>query len=88
MMEEVKLRPRKLMPRTNRMRHFAGLSKGLTFKRGGPHTAHSTKFTYPCRRHRRHRFKPRAGKMPWRRKRQCTPELLPGESHGQRSLVA
>ena len=26
-------------------------------------------------------------KIPWRRKRQCTPGLLSGKSHGQRSLV-
>ena len=26
-------------------------------------------------------------KIPWRRKRQPTPVLLPGESHGQRSLA-
>ena len=26
-------------------------------------------------------------KIPWRRKWQCTPVLLPGKSHGQRSLV-
>ena len=28
------------------------------------------------------------GKMPWRRKWQPTPASLPGESHGQRRLVA
>ena len=28
-----------------------------------------------------------AGKIPWRRKWQPTPVFLPGESHGQRSLV-
>ena len=27
------------------------------------------------------------GKTPWRRKKQPTPVFLPGESHGQRSLV-
>ena len=27
------------------------------------------------------------GKIPWRRKQQPTPVVLPGESHGQRSLV-
>ena len=26
-------------------------------------------------------------KIPWRRERQATPAFLPGESHGQRSLV-
>ena len=36
---------------------------------------------------RRHRFDPWVGKIPWRRKWQPTPVFLPGESHGQRSLV-
>ena len=37
-------------------------------------------------RHKRHRFDPRAGKIPWRRKWQSAPVFLPGKSHGQRSL--
>ena len=32
-------------------------------------------------------FNPWVGKIPWRKKRQPTPVFLPGESHGQRSLV-
>ena len=40
-----------------------------------------------CRRHRRHGFDPWFRKIPWRRKWQPTPVFLPGESHGQRSLV-
>ena len=36
---------------------------------------------------RRPRFDPWVRKIPWRRKRQPTPVFLPGESHGQRSLV-
>ena len=40
-----------------------------------------------CRRHKRHKFNPWVGKIPWRRERQPTPVFLPGESHGQRSLV-
>ena len=35
----------------------------------------------------RPRFDPWVGKIPWRRKWQSTPGLLPGKSHGQRSLV-
>ena len=35
----------------------------------------------------RHEFGPWVQKAPWRRKRQPSPVLLPGESHGQRSLV-
>ena len=30
---------------------------------------------------------PGSGRLPWRRKGQPTPVLLPGESHGRRSLV-
>ena len=32
-------------------------------------------------------FDPWVGKIPWSGKRQPTPVFLPGESHGQRSLV-
>ena len=41
-----------------------------------------------CRRHKRYRFHPWVGKIPWRRAWQPTPVFLPGESHGQRSLEA
>ena len=44
-------------------------------------------FACRCRRHKRCRFNPWVGKIPWRRKWQPTPVFLPGESHGQRSLV-
>ena len=37
-----------------------------------------------CRKGKGHRFDPWVGKIPWR---QPTPVFLPGESHGQRSLV-
>ena len=40
-----------------------------------------------CRRQKRHGFDPWVGKVPWRRAWQPTPVCLPGESHGQRSLV-
>ena len=36
---------------------------------------------------KRRGFDPWVGKIPWRRARQSTPVVLPGESHGQRSLV-
>ena len=35
----------------------------------------------------RHRFHPRVGKIPWRSAWQPTLVFLPGEAHGQRSLV-
>ena len=40
-----------------------------------------------CLRCGRPGFYPWVGKIPWRRKWQSTPVLLPGKSHGQRSLV-
>ena len=40
-----------------------------------------------CRRHKRCVFYPWVGKIPWRKAWQPTPVFLPGESHGQRSLV-
>ena len=40
-----------------------------------------------CRRLKRHGFHTWVGKIPWRRAWQPTPVFLPGESHGQRSLV-
>ena len=42
---------------------------------------------YQCRRPKSHRFDPWMGKIPWRRAWQPPPVFLPGESHGQRSLV-
>ena len=44
-------------------------------------------FTCQCRRCKSHRFYAWVWKIPWRRKWQPTPIFLPGESHGQRSLV-
>ena len=44
--------------------------------------------TCQCRRHKRLRFDPWVGKIPWRRKWQPTPIFLPGESQGRlRSLA-
>ena len=40
-----------------------------------------------CRRCKRHRFHPWAGNVSQRREWQNTPVFLPGEFHGQRSLV-
>ena len=38
-----------------------------------------------CRRHER--FDPSVRKIPWKKAWQPTPVFLPGESHGQRSLM-
>ena len=40
-----------------------------------------------CSRPKRHGFNPWVRKIPWRRAWHPTPVFLPGESHGQRSLV-
>ena len=40
-----------------------------------------------CRRHKRCRFDPWVGKIPWRRECQPTPASLSGKSQGQRSLA-
>ena len=40
-----------------------------------------------CSRHKRCRYDPWVGKIPWKRKWQHTPVFLPGEFHGQRSQV-
>ena len=42
---------------------------------------------FQCRRHKRLRFDPWVWKIPRRRAWQPTPVFLPGESHGQRSLL-
>ena len=55
--------------------------QGLPGWRGGKES------TCQCRRHRRPKFNPWVGKIPWRRAWQPTPVFLPGKSHGQRSLV-
>ena len=41
-----------------------------------------------CRKHKRLRFNPWVGKIPWSRKWQPAPVFLPGKFHGQRSLAS
>ena len=41
-----------------------------------------------CRRQKRHGFIPYVRKISWRKAWEPTPVFLPGESHGQRNLVA
>ena len=43
---------------------------------------------YQCRRPKRCGFAPWVRKIPWRRSWQLTYSNIPGESHGQRTLVA
>ena len=62
---------------SRRFRNFLGFPGGTSGK----------KSACQCRRCKRVRFNPQVGKIPWKRKWQPTPVFLPGESHGQRSLV-
>ena len=54
---------------------------------GFPDGASGKESTCQSRRYNRCRFDPWAGKIPWRRAWQPIPVFLPGEPHGQRSLV-
>ena len=54
---------------------------------GFPGGGHGNEPACQCRRHKRHGFDPWVGKIPRRRAWQPTPVFLPGEPHGQRSLV-
>ena len=54
---------------------------------GFPSGASGKEPTCQSRRRERLGFNPWVGKIPWRREWQSTPVFLPGESHGQRSLV-
>ena len=62
------------------------LSNGTELKceSGLPWWLSGKEFTRQCRRHE---FNPWVGKIPWRRKWQPTPVVLPRRSQGQRSLV-
>ena len=57
--------------------NIEGLSRRLSGKES----------TCQCRKCRRLRFNHWLGKIPWRKRWQATPVFLPGEFHGQRSLV-
>ena len=60
---------------------------GYIPRRGFPVDASGKESAHQCRRHKRCGFDSWVGKIPWRRKWQPTQLFLPGESHGQRSLV-
>ena len=56
-------------------------------KSGFPSGASGQESACQHQRRKRFGFDPWVGKIPWRRAWQPTPEFLPGESHGLRSLV-
>ena len=63
------------------------LTSSTTVKYGLPGSDSGKEPTCQGRRHKTCRFYPWVGKIPWSRKWQPTPVFLPGEFHGQRSLV-
>ena len=67
--------------------HFQKFMSQHYLKLGFPGGPSGKEPTCQCRRQKRRGFDPWIGKIPWRRAEQPTPVLLPGESHGQRSLV-
>ena len=68
----------------NRCHHLYFKGEGIEAWRGGPSGKESA---FQCRRCNTCRFHPWVGKIPWRRQWQPIPEFLPGEFHGQTSLV-
>ena len=64
-----------------------GVRSGSVTGAGGGPDGWSLRLSRQLSLCRRHRFHPWVRKLPWRRKCQPTPVFLPGESHGQRSLV-
>ena len=73
---------------THKHTHNRTLLKGnLVLHEGFPGGTSGKEPACQCRRHKRRGFNAWVRKIPWRRAWQPTPILLPGESHGQRSLV-
>ena len=58
-----------------------------TSKNGPPRRCSGKEPACQCGKQQRHRLDPWVGEIPWRKKWQPTPVLLPGKSHEQRSLV-
>ena len=61
--------------------------RDLVKKMASSHWCNGKESICQCRRCKRHRFNPWVRKIPWSRKWRPTPVFLPGEFHGQRSLV-
>ena len=55
--------------------------------KGFPGDSSGKEFTCQCRKRRRLGFNPWVRKIPWNRKWYPTPVFLPGQLHGQRSLM-
>ena len=63
------------------------LIAGMLKDRGFPGGTSGKVPAYQCRRLKSRGCNPWVGKIPWRKTWQPTPVFLPGESHGQRSLM-
>ena len=59
----------------------------VRFHSGCLHSWHILKLVYRYQNNDEHTFDSWVGKIPWRRKWQSTPALLPGKSRGRRSLI-
>ena len=70
--------------KTNSSLWFLFIQSFVIWTLGLPRWFSGKESTCQCRRYR---FNPWVRKIPWRGKWQPTPVFLPGESHGQRSLV-
>ena len=67
--------------------HFTALYQWLEIIGWFPRWQTDKEYDYQCRRCKRCGFDPWARKIPWSRKWQPTPVLLPGKSHRQRTLA-
>ena len=76
--------------KTYKFDFYPHLFANLLFRSLGSLTPrwHYEEHACQCRSHKRYGFYPWVGKIPWRRKWQPTAVFLPGEFHGQRSLVS
>ena len=66
---------------------FFFFDDGHSYRRDFPGGASGKEPTCKCRRHKKPRFYPCLGNIPWSRKWQPTPVFLSWKSHGQRKLL-
>ena len=69
------------------LQHYFYYFFSITVAKMLPMWHNGKEYACQCGRHRRAGFSPWVGKIPWRRKWQHTPVLLPEEPYGQRSLA-
>ena len=67
---------------------YMWIQRRQDYRRGFPGGTSGKELTCQCRRHKRCRFDPWVGKIPWKRAWQPTSVFLPGESHEQRNLTS